>query len=132
MAAADRSGPGPAPASPRAGDSPDVAGLIPIVRRVVSARIPDPATADDLVQETLARVLAAAGRVEPGMLEPYAIVTARNVVASLWRDEDRRRRNQHRTVDLQAAAPPDENVLVAEDRAAISAALGRLSQRARE
>jgi serine/threonine-protein kinase RsbT len=99
---------------------------------VVSARIPDQATADDLVQETLARVLAAAGRVEPGMLEPYAIVTARNVVASLWRDEDRRRRNQHRTVDLQPVAAPDEDVLVQEDRAAISEALTRLSERERE
>ena len=59
-----------------------------------------PATVDDLVQETLVRVLAAAARIEPGMLEPYAIVTARNVVASMWRDEDRQRRNQHRVVDL--------------------------------
>ena len=131
MAAADRSGSDP-PAFPPARGSPDVAELIPIVRRVVSARIPDQATPDDLVQETLARVLAAAGRVEPGMLEPYAIVTARNVVASLWRDEDRRRRNQHRAVDLQLPAPPDEDVLVQEDRAAVAAALTRLSQRERE
>src|SRR6185312_10578342 len=116
MAAADPSGSDPAAAPPPPRDSPDVADLIPLVRRVVSARIPDQATADDLVQETLARVLAAAGRVEPGMLEPYAIVTARNVVASLWRDEDRRRRNQHRTVDLQPVAAPDEDVLVQEDR----------------
>ena len=64
-------------ASPQA----DVAALIPMVRRIVAARVPDAATVDDLVQETLTRVLAAAGRVEPGMLEPYAIVTARNVVA---------------------------------------------------
>ena len=49
------------------------------------------------------RVLAAAERVEPGMLEPYAIVTARNVVASMWREQDRHRRNQHRVVDLRPA-----------------------------
>ena len=35
------------------------------------------------------------------MLEPYAIVTARNVVASMWREQDRHRRNQHRVVDLR-------------------------------
>src|SRR5436305_15218806 len=116
----------PAETAPDRGPPPDVAALLPMVRRIIAARVADPATADDLVQETLARVLAAAGRVEPGMLEPYAIVTARNVVASLWRDEDRRRRNQHRTVDLQPVAAPDEDVLVQEDRTAIAEALTRL------
>ena len=57
-------------------------------------------SADDLVQETLVRVLAALPRIEDGMLEPYAIVTARNVVASMWRDSDRHERNLHRVVDL--------------------------------
>src|SRR4051794_41572487 len=65
-----------------------VAALIPIVRRIVAARVPDPSTADDLVQETLARVLAAVGRIEAGLLEPYPIVTARNVVASMWRGKE--------------------------------------------
>ena len=40
------------------------------------------------------------------MLEPYAIVTARNVVASLWREQDRHRRNQHRVVDLLPVGRP--------------------------
>jgi serine/threonine-protein kinase RsbT len=111
--------------------SPDVAALIPLVRRIVAARVPDPATADDLVQETLARVLAAAGRVEAGMLEPYAIVTARNVVASMWRDQDRQRRHQHRVVDLRPPPAPDEDVLAGEDRAAVAEALTRLSERER-
>jgi RNA polymerase sigma factor (sigma-70 family) len=113
------------------GRSADVAGLIPLVRRVIAARAPDPATADDLVQETLARVLAAAERVDPGILEPYAIVTARNVVASMWRDHDRQRRNQHRVVDLQPPEAPDEDVLVQEDRTAVAEALTRLSDRDR-
>ncbi len=52
-----------------------------MVRRIVSARVSDETTAEDLVQETLVRVLAAAHRVEPGMLEPYAIATARNAAA---------------------------------------------------
>ena len=55
-------------AQDRAGPPLDVAALIPMVRRIVAARVPDEATVDDLVQETLARVLAATGRVEPGML----------------------------------------------------------------
>ncbi|MGY1679619.1 sigma-70 family RNA polymerase sigma factor [Geodermatophilus sp. SYSU D01176] len=111
--------------------SADVAALIPLVRRIVASRVPDPATADDLVQETLARVLAAAGRVEPGMLEPYAIVTARNVVISMWRDRDRQRRHQHRVVDLRPPEAPDEDVLAREDRAAVAEALSRLSDRER-
>jgi RNA polymerase sigma factor (sigma-70 family) len=97
----------------------------------VASRVPDPTTADDLVQETLTRVLAAAGRVEPGMLEPYAIVTARNVVSSMWRDQDRQRRNQHRVVDLRPPEAPDEDVLAREDRAAVAEALTRLSDRER-
>jgi serine/threonine-protein kinase RsbT len=121
------------PVTSRGGDrgSADVAALIPLVRRIVASRVPDPATADDLVQETLTRVLAAAGRVEPGMLEPYAIVTARNVVTSMWRDRDRQRRHQHRVVDLRPPEAPDEDVLAREDRAAVSEALARLSDRER-
>ncbi|MGY1594184.1 sigma-70 family RNA polymerase sigma factor [Geodermatophilus sp. SYSU D00708] len=121
----------PVGAPEEGGESPDVAALIPLVRRIVASRVPDAATADDLVQETLTRVLAAAERIEPGMLEPYAIVTARNVVASLWRDQDRQRRNQHRVVDLRPPEAPDEDVLAQEDRAAVTEALGRLSERER-
>ena len=111
---------------------PDVAALIPMVRRIVAARVPDAATVDDLVQETLVRVLAAAGRVEPGMLEPYAIVTARNVVANLWREQDRHRRNQHRIVDLLPSEDVDDSLVAGEERSAVMQALTRLSERERE
>src|SRR3954452_12059894 len=89
-------------AEPRDGrGQPDVAALIPTIRRIVAARVHDHAAADDLVEETLVRVLAPLHRAEPGMLEPYAIVTARNVVATMWQQQDRQRRNQHRVVDLR-------------------------------
>ncbi|WP_138756697.1 sigma-70 family RNA polymerase sigma factor [Modestobacter altitudinis] len=123
--------PAPADSSPEPRGPLDVAALIPIVRRIVAARVPDRATADDLVQETLARVLAAVERIEPGMVEPYAIVTARNVVATMWRDQDRQRRHQHRVVDLRPPQLPDEDVLAQEDRAAMAEALTRLSERER-
>lgn len=103
-----------------------------MVRRIIGARVADRSAADDLVQETLVRVLAAAGRVEPGMLEPYAIVTARNVVASMWQQQARHRRNQHRVVDLRTPAAPDEDLLVREERAAVAQALARLSERERQ
>src|SRR5690348_8846543 len=108
-----------ADATPDGREAPGIAALMPIVRRIVAARVPDPATVDDLVQETLARVLAAAGRIEPGMLEPYAIVTARNVVASSWREQDRHRRHQHRVVDLHPTEAPDDDLVAREDRTAI-------------
>jgi serine/threonine-protein kinase RsbT len=110
----------------------DLAALVPMVRRIVAARVDDRATAEDLVQETLVRVLAAADRVEPGMLEPYAIVTARNVIASLWREQDRHRRNQHRIVDLQHDDPPDDTLVAQEEQSAVVEALSRLSERERE
>src|SRR4051812_6566971 len=127
MAAAPTAGP-PEPT----GGAHEGAAPIPMARRIVGARVPDRAVAEDLVQETLLRLLAAADRVEPGMLEPYAIVTARNVVASMWRDEDRQRRNLHRVVDLRPPEAPDEGVLVGEDRRAVAEALTRLSERERE
>ena len=83
----------------------DVAALIPMVRRIVGARVGGHPAADDLVQEILVRVLAASARIEPGMLEPYAIVTARNVIASMWRDDERDKRNRHRTSSCSERPP---------------------------
>ena len=111
--------------------SDDVAGLIPMVRRIVGARVGSHPAADDLVQETLIRVLAAVDTIEPGMLEPYAIVTARNVVATLWRDEDRKRRNQHRLIDLSTPETPDAHVVLDEEQGAMARALARLDERER-
>lgn len=108
-----------------------VESLIPIVRRIVRARVSDPAVAEDLVQETLVNVLAKANRVAPPMLEPYAIVTARNVVKSMWIERDRQRRNQHRILDLTAAPDPDEQLLKTVDAEAVSEALNRLTERER-
>ena len=108
-----------------------VAALIPIVRRVVGGRVGAHPAAEDLVQETLTRVLAASATVEPGMLEPYAIVTARNVVASMWRDEDRKRRNQHKAVDLSEPESPEAQLVLDEEQGAMAQALARLSERER-
>lgn len=108
-----------------------VESLIPIVRRIIRARVPEPTVVEDLVQETLVRVLAKANRVTPAMLEPYAIVTARNVVRSLWTERDRQRRNQHRVLELASVEAPDEQLLKNVDAEAVSAALRRLSERER-
>ncbi len=103
-----------------------------MVRRIVRARVADHPAADDLVQETLVRVLGAVERIEPGMLEPYAIVTARHVVASLWKEQDRHRRNRHRVADLRLPESPDNGLLQGEDRDAVAQALRHLSDRERQ
>jgi RNA polymerase sigma factor (sigma-70 family) len=126
------SAPQPAEVAPEPEPPADVAALIPMVRRIVGARVGSHPAADDLVQETLVRVLAASARIEPGMLEPYAIVTARNVIASMWRDDDRHKRNQHRVVDLRPPAAPDAQLLASEEQSAVAQALARLSDRDRE
>ena len=113
------------------GAGAEVETLIPMVRRIVRARVGSHPAAEDLVQETLTRVLAASATVEPGMLEPYAIVTARNVIATMWRDTDRKRRNLHRAVDLSAPEPPETQVVLDEEQSAMATALARLSDRER-
>ena len=66
-----------------------------MLRRVVGARVKDPHTVEDLVQETLARVMAARSRLAPDKLAPYAAVTARNLVATMAEKNDRARDRSH-------------------------------------
>src|SRR6478609_706112 len=113
------------------GSADDLTQLQAIVRRVVGARVGSHPAAEDLVQETLTRVLAAAPSVDPGLLEPYAIVTAKNLVASMWRDDDRKRRNQHRAADLRLPESPEAQALLGEERSAMASALGRLDEQER-
>ncbi|MEO6503332.1 MAG: sigma-70 family RNA polymerase sigma factor [Jatrophihabitantaceae bacterium] len=110
----------------------DIPELILLVRRVVTPRVPDQATADDLVQETLTRVLGAGDRVMDGMHGPYAIVTARNLVSSMWKKQELHRRNQHRLVDLPLDEHVDQGLLDGERRQAMTTALAQLSERDRQ
>jgi serine/threonine-protein kinase RsbT len=113
-------------------ESSDVTALLPMVRRIVYSRVGQHPAAEDLVQETLVRVLAASATVEPGMLEPYTVVTAKNVIASMWRDDDRHKRNRHRVVDLSQPDEPDEQVMAGEEQSAVLRALARLPEQERE
>ena len=106
--------------------------LLPIVRRVVSARVRDPHTVDDLVQETLARVMAARSRIEQDTLVPYAVVTARNLVYALGRGDERERTKAHLLVEDDYETPPDETLLRQEETGDVGTALKRLSPVERE
>lgn len=106
--------------------------LIPIVRRVVSGRVRDSHQVDDLVQETLLRVMAARHRIERDTLAPYAVTVARNLVAATGRNADRDRRRAHLLAPEQADASADVLVLADEEAGLVDGALARLPADDRE
>jgi serine/threonine-protein kinase RsbT len=113
-------------------DEQPIIELLPLVRRVVAARVRDSQLVDDLVQETLVRVMAARARVEADTLAPYAAVTARNLVASISRSDNRARRMAHLLADDEYSERPEDGVLRDEEKAAVKAALTRLAPGERE
>ncbi len=119
-----RSQPGP--------DDEVIVELVPMVRKIVASRIRDPEVVDDLVQETLARVMAARSRVQGDTLEPYAAVTARNLVASLARGNDRARAKTHLLADLEPSESPAEDLLRQEESSLLAQALDRLPTEERD
>jgi RNA polymerase sigma factor (sigma-70 family) len=110
----------------------DVLELAPLLRRVIAARVREQQVVEDLVQETLTRVMSARRRLEPRTLAPYAVVTARNLVRSLATSEDRSRRHAHRLIDLREPMLPEEETLRREESRAITTALARLPQQDQE
>jgi serine/threonine-protein kinase RsbT len=113
-------------------EAADVAALMPMLRRIVTARVGQHPAAEAIGQETLARVLAAEDRIEPGMLEPYAITTVRNVMASMWRKNDVAARNQHRMHDPSEPVAAEEVLVASEEQSAMAVALARLTDRERQ
>ena len=113
-------------------DEQSLVDLVPLVRRVVAARVRDPQLVDDLVQEALLRVMVARNRVEADILAPYAAVTARNLVTSHVRSDIRARRMAHLLADQDDGERPEDEVLRNEEKAAVQAALARLSPADRE
>ncbi len=97
-----------------------------LVSRVVTARVRDPDTAADLVQETLARVLKARDRLDDEAWGPYAVVTARNLVHELGRAEERQQRHSHRLVEATTAPSPEDAVVRREEQEALNMAFSRL------
>ncbi len=116
---------------PAGADHADIVQLAPILRRVVAARLHEPHAVDDVVQETLSRLMAVRERLDAGTLVPYAIVTARNLIAGQWRQTEQSRRHEHQLIDVRPTPPPEEAVLQREDAEAVAAALAELSPRGR-
>jgi RNA polymerase sigma factor (sigma-70 family) len=120
----------------RSGDQPYdervVVELVPVLRRVVAARIKDPHTVEDLVQETLTRLMSTSRRVDPDKLHHYAAVTARHVVASYAERNDRARSRSHLLAEPADVPPPADELLRQEDREFVAAALAHLSAEDRD
>ena len=127
----DRPSPAPERLDSVRSDDP-IVELIPLIRRVVSSRVRDFQLVDDLVQETLARVMAARHRIESDTLAPYAVTTARNLVFAVGQGTDRARRNAHLLVDGAADPPPDHDLLQEEETSVVGVALARLSPAERD
>jgi RNA polymerase sigma factor (sigma-70 family) len=105
--------------------------LAPLVRRVIASRVRDPDNVDDLVQETLTRLVEAWPRLNQDAAAAYAIVTARNLVASLGRRKATEGRHAHRLLDPYQPVEPEEEAIRQEDREAVVTAVQKLTNRER-
>ena len=93
---------------------------------MLAGRVRDRELIEDLTQETLVRVASAQARLDREALVPYAIVTARNVLASHARSESVKSRHAHRLVDYRGFEGPEQLVLEREETDALAVALDRL------
>jgi len=89
------------------------------LRRYVISRIGDSHRVDDIVQETLTRMIQVVDRLEVRTLTAYAMTVARHQIASTARLDQTERRNLPRLVDLVEPARPDERVTAGESRRAL-------------
>src|SRR6476646_11173122 len=97
------------------GSADDIVSMIPILQRVVGAKVRDRQLVDDLVQETVTRVMAASSRIDHEALIPYAIVTARNLVSAAGKRQNIAQRNAHLLLDTTVDPGPDAPLLPREE-----------------
>jgi RNA polymerase sigma factor (sigma-70 family) len=110
----------------------EILELEPLLRRVVGARVRDPDTVDDLVQEALARVLAVRGRLDDEAVAPCAFAPPHTLFPPLSGEAERGRRHRPRLVDLSEPEGPEDAALRREEAAAVEAALAGLPDHERE
>jgi DNA-directed RNA polymerase specialized sigma24 family protein len=97
------------------------------VRRLLRGRSVSREDADDLTQESLARLLANRARLETAAWPAYAVATAANLLRELERSEDVRRRHAHRLHVPDTTDGSEDAVITAEEHASLRAALAQLA-----
>lgn len=107
---------------------PELVAVTEPVRRVAAARLHDRDSVDDVVQETLTRLLAARDRLDGSALLPYAVTVARNLAVEQGRSGERDRRHAHRVADLREPERPEEPLLRREEEQALAQALGLMPE----
>ena len=110
------------------GDQPDeVSRLVAVVTRVVRSKIRDPQAAEDVIQQSLVRVLESAPGLDPASRLAYGIVVAQNEVRGHQRTAARRRRLEPRLADLREPERPEAAVIAREEQDAVGKALAHLT-----
>lgn len=106
----------------------EILAAVEPVRRVTMARVGDADRADDVVQETVARILAVRDRLDPRALTPYALSVARNLLASEHRERAMYGRHAPRLYQREEADPEAGDLVERrEEASALRAALASLS-----
>ncbi|MEO7234299.1 MAG: sigma-70 family RNA polymerase sigma factor [Lapillicoccus sp.] len=105
----------------------DVAALRAPLSRYVMSRVRDPHRAEDIVQETLLRMLQVRERMELETLSAYAFTVARNLVHSSARSDVTARTHLSRLHDPQEPERPEQAVASAETRRALASAIAQLT-----
>ncbi len=104
----------------------EVAALRAPLSRYVTSHVRDPHRVEDVVQETLLRMLQVRERLELETLSAYAFTVARNLVYSSARSDRTARTHLPRLHDPQEPERPEQAVASAETRRALASAIAQL------
>lgn len=97
------------------------------LRRFVASRVRDTHQVEDIVQETMLRMLQVAPRLEAESLSAYAFTVARNLIVAGARSEATARRNLPQLVERHEPVRPDTAATEAEARRALGVALAKVT-----
>jgi RNA polymerase sigma factor (sigma-70 family) len=106
--------------------SEQIAAMAPALRRYAEARHVDLGHVDDLVQETIARLLEVRDRLDVATLFAYALAVLTNLDRSARRGADVARRHRHRLLELAGPMSAEDVVVREEQRQAVRQALDAL------
>jgi RNA polymerase sigma factor (sigma-70 family) len=108
-------------------DPEELADVETVVRRTLAARVSDPHLIDEIAQETLLRMTRRGTTLPLDEQRAYAVVIARNLLATHFRRRSVHDRHAHRLTELSHhAVDPEQRTLDNEERVALSTAMDRV------